>query len=305
MNQKPSPVKISKLMLSKFNYDDEGNDFEKLYWPSIKNRFLKIEELWKYFVPMTNRVILNKNDNYYTDHREDVDIKIKKIAIVNFSIFFHIICAKESFNSPADMKFFKYFYINLGVICDLINSIFYRIIHLFDILKTPMITNNLDINKINQLGNQIEIFIENDENTNLESKEQKKLIANILKYFFHNNQIIDDYINFSKSVSIYRNVIVHQANIHPIPYKGEFIVPNEDKINDYKIRLHAAYEIERISDLEKTRDFKEVGTLLKEDFNRLSININNLWERIISIFDTEIFANKNKRILNLYNITVE
>ncbi len=283
-------------MLSHFNYNDEGNNFEKLHWDHIKNDFFRIEELWKYFVPMTNRIILNYNDKYYTDHRKDVDIKIKKIAVTNFLVFFHIVCSKESFTSPPDMKYFKYFYINLGIICDLINSMFYRIIQLFDILNTPKITNKFDKNIITELIKQIEIFVENDENTNLENKKHKRLIAKVLEILFNNRQIVDDYIDFSKSVSCYRNVIVHQADIHPIPYEDEFIIPNKDKIDDYKIRLHAAYEIEKISNLEKTRDFKEVGALLKEDFNRLSININNLWERIISIFDTEIFTNKNKRV---------
>jgi len=305
MNQKPSPAKISKLTLLKFNYDDEGNDFEKLYWPSIKDKFSEIENLWKFFVPMTNRVVLDRNDKYYYDHREDVDIKIKKMAISNFLIFFHIICSMESFHSPANMKCFKYFYINLGIICDLINNILYRLINILEFLDASVILGNIDKNKISELKEQLEVFVEKDENPKLENKDHKKLVGKVLGYLFKDSQIINNYSDFSTSISRYRNIIVHQSNIHPIPYKGEFIVPNEDRIDDYKIRMHAAYEIERITDLEKERDFKEVGELLRKDFDKLSENINNIWKKIILIFEEEIFNNRNLKILSLYNIEIE
>jgi hypothetical protein len=289
--------------LKDFKYSVNGIGFEKDAWIVLQVKFQVLEEFWKLFVvPMTNR-ILNDSEKSFNDHREDVDIKIKKIGITNFTILFNIFMAKKYLDEfHGDILQFQYFYIHLGIVCDLIKSLIFRVMHLLEYLDNQEVID-LRIN-INNLKNYINDFVNQDECKCLNYASSRELLKPILGRFF-NSRIIEDYLKFSKSISDYRNIIIHQAFVSFIEYKGKYIFPKRETIDSYKTKLHEEYEIAKMTDEEKIRDFIIVDELLNEDFNNLSIIINNIFSKLIEKFRYAFFVEKNQKILNFYNVTVE
>lgn len=297
-------ISISLSKLDNYNYLTHGIEFEKEAWGVLHEKFHVLEEFWKFFgVPMTNR-ILNDPSKSFNDHREDVNDEIKKIGITNYTILFNIFCAKKYLDTfDGNILKFQYFYIHLGITCDLIESLIFRVMHLLDFLDSKKVIA-LKINKIIDLKNHISDFVNNDECKYLHHSSNRNLLKPIL-YKFFNSRVIENYLKFSKSISDYRNIVIHQAFVSFIDYNGKYIFPKRKKINYYKIKLHAEYEISKMTDREKIRNFKIVTELLNEDFNNLSIIVNNIYSKLIEKFKYAFFTKKNQKILKFYNVIVE
>lgn len=306
MEKESKPQKISLEILEKYNYLSSGIGFEidaaKLLGGNIRN----LEKLWSFCaVPMTNRIYNDPPKKVINDHRDDVHIEIKKIGITLFSILFNFYHSKEYIkDSNKNILRFNYFYIHAATVCDLLEGLIYRFLYLFDYLNESEITNLITSEKINRIRTYIKEFVENDECKELSYPKNREIMKNILIKFFNNENLLEHYLQAQKNILDYRNLIVHQSFVSFIEFNGKSIFPKRNFIDYYKIKLHATYEINKITDLEKNSNFEVVNDLLNNDFDNLIINVENIFSILVKKFKKIVYEDQNPKILKMYNIKV-
>jgi len=265
------PIKISENDLINYSYANEdkrfgGNDFERVNWIKIENSFKNHEIFWRYFiVPMTNRMKGNvEKETYITNHRIEVNNIIKKLALVHFLIFYNLINAFDNIGIKQDIKkHVEYYFINLGTVLDLVDALNIRIIHLsncIDYVKENILKENMRgiirfaISEINfdKYKNDVKDFVKKDKDL-----PKRDLTLGFLEDYFEDYKIFKDYKELSESIRKYRNAIVHESSIHVIKLDGKYVLPKENKIKEYKIRLASNYEVDKIEEKGEKEDFEE------------------------------------------------
>lgn len=307
---KTNILKTSKNILEKFNYENDGNQFEKENWHILKNKFPNLEIFWKYFiVPITNRIdpSIEKFDHCWPSHRVSVDNNIRKIGIEYYSIFYHLIFSQYYLNKDDKPPSIFNFFIHLSIVCDLFLSFLFRLIHLIgNKINIPIFNeskyfkNAKDYYKkyLDKPNNLIDYFIRKDRLPKV--KYTLSLIQLVKKI------IIDiEFTDFEKNAQLiknYRNIFLHGYLLLPVVRKGKKMIFNIDKLKlkDKELLLHCSSERDKLGD----EYFIELNKLINECSIKILGNLNKILGELIIKMDKLIFIDKKQLILNLYNIDI-
>ena len=106
--------------IKKTYFANDGDYYEKSYWPLLKDRFPNCEDYWRHFVvPITKRMEANVTDQRKrTLPREHVSEDILDLASLHYSMFMHLVCGYDHVMNPR-LSSFEDFYSHLAAACDL------------------------------------------------------------------------------------------------------------------------------------------------------------------------------------------
>jgi len=117
------PLKISvpalRARIDQTHFANQGDAFERQYWPVFKERFPRVEEFWRWFiVPMTPRI---EEDLTFPPRmaKRDVADDLWQISFRHYSAFLHLIYAYERLRQVHERWALIEFYSHLGPVCDL------------------------------------------------------------------------------------------------------------------------------------------------------------------------------------------
>lgn len=298
MQNNTAPISLS--ILQGYSYEVDGIETEQKARKLFEDKFKNLEEFWKLFiVPMTRRILKEPS----ADHREDVDDKIKKIGVTTFSILYHVYYSKiylDSFlNPPPSSLYFQYFYIHASTACDLIKGLVYRVISLVNFLNDEKIKDTFTRKDICKFGNWFNEYVRNNKCKRLEKDPELKVFS-----LFFDSEIYKDLSDFHDLINEYRNVIVHSVFVTFVYDNGRYIFPIKKALKNYIIKLHAQYEIDRLTEVVKARDFEVIEKIMTDDFNDLHSKIENILEKLTNSLKKAMFFDKDQEILDLYNIRI-
>ncbi|MHC1611272.1 MAG: hypothetical protein ACXQTW_06725 [Candidatus Methanospirareceae archaeon] len=124
---------------------------------------------------------------------------------------------------------------------------------------------------------------------------------NILDEYFKDLGDWKEYKRYTQKIKEYRNIIVHDVQIGKIiTIGGITLVPKKEKIQDYK-KWSDVFAVQQ--DIQKLKnDFINMKEQMILDIGRLEIILNNLWAEPINDMKKLFFEDKNKILLDKYNI---
>ena len=116
-------ISLSRIenIVSNTYFANDGDSYEKKYWPFFKERFPNCETFWRYFVvPSTKRIELEVSEpnERRIDHREGISEDIQDITSFHYSMFINLIYCYDHLEKFG-LSSFEDFYLHLGSACDL------------------------------------------------------------------------------------------------------------------------------------------------------------------------------------------
>jgi hypothetical protein len=301
-------IRLSEIndIISKTYFGNDGDPFEKVYWPLLKERFPNCEAFWRYFVvPYTNRIESPTKERIRP--REGISEDIERIVSVHYSMFMNLIYAYDHLQNFR-LSSFEDFYVHLGSACDLAEDFLLRV-HLLilecrsqksEILQE--LTKN-DFSKLaeewydNNYAKVCENYLKKGKRPHIEIPE----IQSVLDKYFQGLEKWKEYKRRTQKIREYRNVIVHDVQIGSFRMPGDItLVPKKEEIRKYKRWVNIFAAQENIPKLEK--DFINMKEQMILDIGTLEIILNELWKKLIDDLKKLFFDDKNEILLKKYNI---
>jgi hypothetical protein len=288
--------------IKKTYYANDGDYYEKSYWPLLKDRFPNCEDYWRHFVvPITRRMEANVTDQRQrTLPREHVSEDILDLASFHYSMFMHLVCGYDHVMSPR-LSSFEDFYTHLAAACDLAED-FLLGAYLLAIECTggragvPQLAKREDSQKLAE-----------DRNEAPSGKTGTAPAASpgrhgVLDECFGGSEDWKEYKLHARKVREYRDAILRNIQIGRVIIVGDIVlVPRKEHIQDYRkwpSVFLAADDPNRLQS--HFIDMKEQMIL---DTETLEVMLNKLWQRPISDMKRLFFDDKNAVILGKYQIT--
>ncbi|MEW6025912.1 MAG: hypothetical protein AB1599_01265 [Planctomycetota bacterium] len=292
--------------LSKITLANDGDGYERAFWPYINQRFPNYEKFWrKHIVPLTKRIELDRGHSERVRLRDNIPEKMGIISMVHYSVFINLIQAYKRLENP-DLSYFEDFYTHLVSACDLAEDFWLKIYLLInectgnqsktmqqltedEFVKLAREFYNSDYRKIyehyHKKGKRMPIYIPH--------------IPDIVKEFFDGsnpNQQYKEYLEFStgnKGIRQYRNKIVHNSQIGKIMV----LVPKKEAISKYDT-WWKVFNVQ--TEEEQLRaDFIHPIEQMVTDIVKLETLFNNLWDVILQKMET---LRSNRNYLKLQDI---
>jgi len=288
--------------IKKTYYANDGDYYEKSYWPLLKDRFPNCEDYWRHFVvPITRRMEANVTDQRKRAlPREHVSEEILDLASLHYSMFMHLVCGYDHVMSPR-LSSFEDFYTHLAAACDLAED-FLLGAHLLAVECTggkagvPQLSKREDSQKLAE-----------DRNEALSGQTGATPAAppgryGVLDEYFGASEDWREYKFHSRKVREYRDAILRNIQIGRVIVAGDIVlVPRKEHIQEYRkwpSVFLAADDPNRLQN--HFIDMKEQMIL---DTETLEVMLNKLWQRPISDMKRLFFDDKNAVILSKYQIT--
>ena len=288
--------------IKKTYYANDGDYYEKSYWPLLKDRFPNCEDYWRHFVvPITRRMEANVTDQRKRAlPREHVSEEILDLASLHYSMFMHLVCGYDHVMSPR-LSSFEDFYTHLAAACDLAED-FLLGAHLLAVECTggkagvPQLAKREDSQKLAE-----------DRNGALSGKPGATPTAppgryGVLDEYFGASEDWREYKFHARKVREYRDAILRNIQIGRVIVAGDIVlVPRKEHIQEYRkwpSVFLAADDPNRLQN--HFIDMKEQMIL---DTETLEVGLNQLWQRPISDMKRLFFDDKNAVILSKYQIT--
>jgi len=274
-----TPSELNELVKSA-TLENNGDDFENEFAKDILSNFPLYEDFWKIFVvPLTKRVeVKNKSlgsNIYFRDH---IDTVLINIASAHYSMFVHLGYAHDHSKFPVKSSL-ENAYTHLATACDLAETV---IIHWhFLLLECRGERSNVQ--------NQYEVKGQKNKKR-YDFRFDKGYRNDLLREYFGKamKSKVNEYINFSKDLRRYRNIIVHDVLIgRIIGEKNQCYIPKLEKIMHYKNWLSV---MEAAEDELKKKDFIEKDIQVKENVVELEKRLNGLWEKMVQEVYDELFS---------------
>ena len=288
--------------IKKTYFANDGDYYEKSYWPLLKDRFPNCEDYWRHFVvPVTKRMEANVTDQRKrTLPREHVSEDILDLASLHYSMFMHLVCGYDHVMNPR-LSSFEDFYSHLAAACDLAED-FLLGAYLLAIECTGGRAG------VSQLANR-----EDSLKLAEDRYESQPVRGNIAPMALPGRQsALDEYFGgaddwreyklHTKKVREYRDAILRNIQIGRVIVLGEMVlVPRKEHIQDYRKWPSVFLAAEDPNRLQSHFiDMKEQMIL---DTETLEVMLNKLWHRPISDMKRLFFDDKNAVILGKYQIT--
>jgi len=288
--------------IKKTYYANDGDYYEKSYWPLLKDRFPNCEDYWRHFVvPITRRMEANVTDQRKRAlPREHVSEEILDLASLHYSMFMHLVCGYDHVMSPR-LSSFEDFYTHLAAACDLAED-FLLGAHLLAVECTggkagvPQLSKREDSQKLAE-----------DRNEALSGQTGATPAAppgryGVLDEYFGASEDWREYKFHPRKVREYRDAILRNIQIGRVIVAGDIVlVPRKEHIQEYRkwpSVFLAADDPNRLQN--HFIDMKEQMIL---DTETLEVGLNKLWQRPISDMKRLFFDDKNAVILGKYQIT--
>lgn len=288
--------------IKKMYFANEGDYYEKSYWPLLKEHFPHCEDYWRHFVvPVTRRMEADVTDaRQRTLPREHVSEDILELASLHYSMFMHLVCAYDHIMSPR-MSSFEDFYSHLGAACTLAEDF---LMDTFDLISEC--TGGAA--GVSQLAKREEFLEAAEDHGKIQITRDAPGLASLTG----KRHPLDEYMGASEDwkaykfcaakVREYRDAIVRNFQIGRIVFAGEMaLVPRKELIADYakwpSVFL-AADDPARIKN--HFIDMKEQMIL---DIETIETALNRLWRRPIADMKRLFFDDKNSLLLGKYQIT--
>ncbi|MFY7732105.1 MAG: hypothetical protein ACOVSR_01395 [Bacteroidia bacterium] len=297
-----------KSYIETFKYSNFGDRFEREHENIVNWNFPNSEVFWKYFVsPMTNRIDTSITDaDALIRPRNEVSLEIQDISAYHYSIFLNIVYANDCL-SDKQMAFFENFYAHLATICDLTEEFLLQLHFLIGRCNdnTPKLFTKLSEPEFLDLSKTYYIK-QYDKDYNFYFSKGKitptRIISasNILDDYFGKRTEWKEYKTTTSDLKAYRNVVIHNKQLATLsnPHTGEVFVPKRKEIRHYK----NWHEVFNVTQERFDADFTERKTQMANDLTELLVRLNNLWQKPIEDMMKLIYDDKNKMILELYNI---
>ena len=289
-------------IIKKTYFANDGDYYEKSYWPLLKDRFPNCEDYWRHFVvPITRRMEANVTDQRKrTLPREHVSDDILDLASLHYSMFMHLVCGYDHVMSPR-LSSFEDFYTHLAAACDLAED-FLLGAHLLTVECTggragvPQLVKREDSQKLAEVRN--------------EAPSGKAGTApaappgrhGVLDEYFGGSEDWKEYKFHARKVREYRDAILRNIQIGRVIVAGDIVlVPRKEHIQDYRkwpSVLLAADDPGRLQS-----HFIDMKEQMISDTETLEVMLNKLWQRPISDMKRLFFDDKNAVILGKYQIT--
>jgi hypothetical protein len=288
--------------IKKTYFANDGDYYEKSYWPLLKDRFPNCEDYWRHFVvPITKRMEANVTDQRQrTLPREHVSEDILDLASLHYSMFMHLVCGYDHVMNPR-LSSFEDFYTHLAAACDLAED-FLLGAYLLAIECTggragvSQLANREDSLKLAEDRYESQLVRGNLAPMALPGRQSA------LDEYFGGADDWREYKLHTKKVREYRDAIVRNIQIGRVIVLGEMVlVPRKEHIQDYRKWPSVFLAAEDPNRLQSQFiDMKEQMIL---DTETLEVMLNKLWHRPISDMKRLFFDDKNAVILGKYQIT--
>jgi hypothetical protein len=288
--------------IKKTYFANDGDYYEKSYWPLLKDRFPNGEDYWRHFVvPITKRMEANVSDQRQrTLPREHVSEDILDLASLHYSMFMHLVCGYDHVMSPR-LSSFEDFYSHLAAACDLAEDF---------LLGTCLLSIECIGGRtgVSQLAKREDSQKPADDRC--ETPLGKTGLAptalpgrqGVLDEYFGGSDDWREYKLHSKKVREYRDAIVRNIQIGRAIVAGDMmLVPRKEHIQEYRkwpSVFAAAEDPDRLQ-----RHFIDMKEQMILDTETLEVMLNKLWHRPISDMKRLFFDDKNAVILGKYQIT--
>jgi len=304
-------IALSKIkrIISKTHFANDGDSYERLYWTFFKERFPNCETFWRYFVvPSTKRIELEiKDPNERIRFREGISEDIKDIASFHYSMFLNLIYSYDHLQNFR-LSSFEDFYTHLASACDLVEKFLLKT-YLLILECTDQKSEILqELKKEDFLKIAEKWYDDNYSKIYGDYLKKGKTVPiklpsrqNILDEYFKDLGDWKEYKRYTQKIKEYRNIIVHDVQIGKIiTIGGITLVPKKEKIQDYK-KWSDVFAVQQ--DIQKLKnDFINMKEQMILDIGRLEIILNNLWAKPINDMKKLFFEDKNKILLDKYNI---
>jgi hypothetical protein len=296
-------------IISKTYFGNDGDNFEKLFWTFLKERFPNCEAFWRYLVvPYTKRIESQiKDQNERLRPREGIAEDIERIASFHYSIFMNLIYAYDHLRDFR-LSSFEDFYTHLGSVCDLAENFLLRA-HLLTLecrSQKSVILQELQKDDFLKLAEKwyddkytkvYENYLKKGKRPQIEIPR----IQSVLDEYFKGLEKWKEYLRHTQMIREYRNVIVHDVLRGKLLMPGDIVlVPKKEKIQDYKKWADIFAVRENIPKLRK--DFINMKEQMILDIGTLEIILNELWAKPIDDLTKLFFDDKNEILLKKYNI---
>ena len=297
-------------IISKANFTDEGDKYEREYGELLKPRFPNCETYWGNFViPNTKRIEAEIRDpDQRIRPREGISEDITDIASLHYSMFLNLVYCYEHLNHP-QLSSFEDFYMHLVAACDLAEEFLQRTYLLILECKREE-SKVLQILKREEFlelaGDWYDKYYRKVYDDYLKKGKSVPVRIpnrrNVLDEYFENSEDWMEYKKFTQKIREYRNVIAHDVKIGSYSENSTNFVPKKEKIQQYKKWsdvFTAAQDRERFK-----RDFIERNEQMRSDIERIEILMNKLWDTPIRNLSNLFLREENGIILEKYNINL-
>jgi hypothetical protein len=308
MGYKAALSKIKEI-ISKTHFANDGDNYERLYWTFLKERFPNCEAFWRYFVvPLTKRIELEiKDPNERIRPRDGISEDIKDIASSHYTMFLNLIYSYDHLQNFR-LSSFEDFYTHLGSACDLAEEFLLKsyLLIIECTGQSSEILQELNKEKFLELAAKwyednyskvCEDYLKKGKPTPIKLPGRR----DVLDEYFKDPDDWRQYKRYSQKIREYRNIIVHDIKIGKIiSLGGVTLVPKKEKIQNYKKWPHV---FEAGQDIQKLKnDFINMKEQMILDIGSLEIILNNLWTKPINDLSKLFFDDKNEILLKKYSI---
>ncbi|THU39755.1 hypothetical protein FAM09_14790 [Niastella caeni] len=289
-----------------FTYKTIGDKYETAYGDIVIDNFKNSELFWQRFVtPITKRIdsaVINPNDKIRP--RQNISLDLQELSSIHYSVFLNLVYAGQCLTNK-HFSYFENFYAHLGSACDLAEEFLTQLyfISLECEEKQTTVLEKLSKGKFLDIAKDWydKYYASTYQHYLSKGKTAPiKLIsrANILDEYFSKSKEWKEYSTTALQIRTYRNVVVHNTQIASIWEGNQVFVPKKTKIQNYK----KWYQVFSVKQDRFPHDFIDRDQQMHNDFVELKEKLNALWEKPLKHFETLVFVDKNKKLLNKYDI---
>jgi hypothetical protein len=289
-------------VIKKTYYANDGDYYEKSYWPLLKDRFPNCEDYWRHFVvPITRRMEANVTDQRKrTLTREHISEDIMDLASLHYSMFMHLVCGYDHVMSPR-LSSFEDFYTHLATACDLAEDFLLGSY----LLAIECVGGRAGVSQLAKRENSLSLAEDRNEappgKTGLTPPSFTGR-QGVLDEYFGESEDWKEYKFHARKVREYRDAILRNFQIGRVIIAGDImLVPMKEHLQDYRkwpSVFAAAEDPNRLQ-----RHFVDMKAQMIVDIETLQVMLNKLWERPISDMRRLLFDDKNAVVLLKYQIT--
>jgi hypothetical protein len=288
--------------IKKTYFANDGDYYEKSYWPLLKDRFPNCEDYWRHFVvPITKRMEANVTDQRKrTLPREHVSEDILDLASLHYSIFMHLVCGYDHVMNPR-LSSFEDFYSHLAAACDLAEDFLLGA----QLLALECTGGRAGVSQLAKREDPQKLAEDRYESQPVRGSPAPMALPGrqgVLDEYFGGSDDWREYKLHTRKVREYRDAILRNIQIGRVIVAGDIVlVPRKEHIQDYRKWPSVFLAAEDPNRLQSHFiDMKEQMIL---DTETLEVMLNKLWHRPISDMKKLFFDDKNAVILGKYQIT--
>ncbi len=290
-------------VIKKTYFANEGDYYEKSYWPLLKERFPACEDCWRHFVvPLTRRMEANVTDQRQRSlPREHVSEDLVDMASLHYSMFMHLVCAYDHMMSPR-LSSFEDFYVHLAAACGLAEEFLFGSYQLI----LECVGGRANVSQLARLE---------DTQRPADDQGEAAMAAAVpasgaspagrqspLDEYFGDSDDWKQYRFHSGKIREYRDIILRNIQIGRVVLAGDMaLVPRKERIQDYR-RWPSVY-LAADDPVRLQNHFIVMKEQMLPDIETVETLLNRLWLRPTADMKRLFFDDKNPIILGKYQIT--